>query len=49
MVMAENMSSVNWLMRVLKEGVIQDDGLARDVTVKTSRDLCRRDYVNYVC
>ena len=43
MVMSENIGSVNWLMRIVTGVVTQDDGLVRNVTVKTSKGLVRRD------
>ena len=43
MVMSENIGSVNWPMAIVTEVFTQDDGLVRDVTVKTSKGLLRRD------
>ena len=43
MVMSENIGSVNWPMGIVTEVFTQDDGLVRDVTVKTSKGLFRRD------
>ena len=43
MAMSEHISSVNWQMEVVTEVVTQDDGLVRDVMVKTSKGLLRRD------
>ena len=48
MVMSENIGSVNWLMGIVTEVVTQDDDLVRDVTVKTSKGLFRRD-VHKLC
>ena len=42
-VMSENIDSVNWPMGIVTEVVTQDDGLVRDVTVKTSEGFFRRD------
>ena len=43
MVMSENIGSVNWPMGIVTEVFTQDDGLVRDVTMKTSKGLFRRD------
>ena len=43
MVTSENIGSVNWRMGIVTEVFTQDDGLVRDVTVKMSKRLLRRD------
>ena len=43
MVMSENIGSVNWPIGIVTEVFTQDNRLVRDVTVKTSKDLFRRD------
>ena len=48
MVMSENIGSVSWPMAIVTEVLTQDDSLVRDVTVKTSKGLLRRD-VRKVC
>ena len=42
MVISENSSSINWPMGIVAEVATHDDGLVRDVMVKTSKDLFRR-------
>ena len=41
--MSENIGSVNWPMVIVTEVFTQDDGLVRDIMVKTSKCLFRRD------
>ena len=43
MVMSEIIGSVNWPMGIVTEVFTKDGGLVRDVTVKTSKGLFRRD------
>ena len=43
MVMSENTNSISWPLGVVTDVAIQSGGLVRDVTVKTSKGLIRRD------
>ena len=41
--MSENIGSVNWPIAIVTVVFTQDDDLVRDVMVKTSKGLLRRD------